>query len=144
MRITHAAILMIAALGFVGAASAQKPLDLGKSEYERKCATCHGVGGKGDGPVKAWLTKAPTDLTTLSRRNGGVFPTQRVWETVDGRLSPEIGPHGSREMPVWGEAFLVEAQRAAGPEGWPSVQPEWVIRGRILALVEYLARIQVQ
>ena len=31
-------------------ASSQRA-DIGKLEYEGKCATCHGVTGKGDGPT---------------------------------------------------------------------------------------------
>jgi mono/diheme cytochrome c family protein len=122
-----------------GAAWAQQPaVDLGRLEYESNCAACHGIAGKGDGRLRQFMTKAPSDLTTLAQRNGGAFPTQLVWEMIDGRSSTEIGPHGSREMPVWGADY--RAQALAQPA--TAAQPEWYVRGRIVALLDYLARMQ--
>lgn len=112
--------------------------DFGRLEYEGNCASCHGIGAKGDGRIKQYLTKAPTDLTTLSKRHGGAFPTQLAWEIIDGRSSTDIGPHGNREMPVWGSDFRAQALQYPGM----AAQPEWYVRGRIVALLDYLARIQ--
>lgn len=114
--------------------------DLGRLEYEGNCATCHGLGGKGDGPMKQVLTKAPSDLTTLTKRNGGAFPNQLVWEIIDGRTSASIAAHGTREMPVWGAVFRSQALQYPGM----ALQPEWYVRGRIVALLDYLARLQVK
>lgn len=50
--------------------------------FNRNCAQCHGVGGKGDGPWAAGLDPAPADLTRLS--DGGVFPRARVLSIIDG------------------------------------------------------------
>ncbi len=125
-----------------GAAMAAQDFDLGKHEYDSKCASCHGVSGKGDGSIREHLVKAPTDLTTLAKRNGGAFPTQLVWLTIDGRSATQIGPHGNREMPVWGSEYRQQVLRAAGPEGAMYAQPEWYVRGRIVALIDYLSRIQ--
>lgn len=36
----------------------------GEVIFVTNCATCHGTGGKGDGPVGAALTPAPRDFTT--------------------------------------------------------------------------------
>jgi mono/diheme cytochrome c family protein len=47
--------------------------DAGKIEYEIGCAPCHGVDGKGSGPVAAGLTATPADLTVLAKKNNGVF-----------------------------------------------------------------------
>lgn len=127
----------VSALASAGAV-AQQAFDLGKLEYESSCASCHGLTGKGDGSLRAYLTKAPTDLTTLARRSGGAFPTQLVWEMVDGRSSTEIGAHGAREMPVWGTQYRMQALQLPGA----AAQPEWYVRGRIVALLDYLARIQ--
>ncbi len=44
------------------AAAAEK----GKEAYALYCASCHGDGGKGDGPAGAALDPKPADLTTLS------------------------------------------------------------------------------
>jgi mono/diheme cytochrome c family protein len=125
-----ASVLMLATLSQVSFAQAR--LDLGKSEYESSCASCHGVSGKGDGAMVGMLTKPPSDLTTLARRNGGVFPVQRVSEMIDGRTSVMIGSHGAREMPVWGHVYRSE-----------DTQPRDLhARNRISSLVDYLARIQ--
>ena len=125
-----ASVLMLASLSQVSLA--QVRLDLGKSEYESSCASCHGVSGKGDGAMVGMLTKPPSDLTTLARRNGGVFPVQRISEMIDGRTLVMIGSHGAREMPVWGHVYRSE-----------DTQPRDLhARNRISALVDYLARIQ--
>ena len=42
-----------------GAATAADKVDPGKSEYDVNCAVCHGLTGKGDGPYKLSLSKAP-------------------------------------------------------------------------------------
>ena len=111
---------------------AQTSVGLGRADYRDNCASCHGVSGKGDGVLVRHLVKAPSDLTLLSRGNGGVFPTQRVWETIDGSTSTDIGPHGSREMPVWGSVFRAEDPRA--PEGYA--------RSHMAFVLDYLTRIQ--
>ena len=86
--------------------------------------------------MKPYLTVAPSDLTTIARRNGGAFPEQLIWEMIDGRSSTDIGPHGSREMPVWGQQFRNDAQRRGDNA------PEWATRNRIVALLGYLQRMQ--
>ena len=108
----------------------------GQRLYETHCASCHGIDGHGAGPMKPYLTTAPSDLTTIARRNGGAFPEQLVWEMIDGRSSTDIGPHGSREMPIWGQQFRNDAQRSGDKA------PEWATRNRIVALLGYLQRIQ--
>ncbi|WP_210760689.1 c-type cytochrome [Azohydromonas sediminis] len=112
--------------------------DLGKLEYESGCASCHGLSGKGDGSLRNHLTKPPSDLTTLAKRNGGAFPTQLVWEMIDGRSSTDMFWYGSREMPVWGLRYRVDAMKDPATMG----QPEWYACGRIVARLDDLARIQ--
>lgn len=75
----------------------------GKPLYERFCAACHGVTGKGDGPVSASFAVEVPDLTLIARRAGGEYPRDRIVRIIDGRHV--IGAHGSRTMPVWGEDF---------------------------------------
>jgi len=132
--------------------------DMGKILYQENCASCHGPGGKGDGGLRAYLVKEPSDLTTITRRNQGVFPHQRVWDIIDGRSSVEIGPHGSREMPVWGTEFKTKALRESGvgttEQGPYGAMPyggmhrgmgsEWHVRQKISALVDFLQRLQVR
>jgi mono/diheme cytochrome c family protein len=72
----------------------------GKQMYVSYCAPCHGVDGRGQGPVASALKTPPTDLTVLSRNNHGKFPdTHIVTVLEDGTV---IKSHGSAEMPVWG------------------------------------------
>lgn len=109
-------------------------IDLGKREFEANCASCHGISGKGDGPMREFLTRPPADLTILSRNNAGVFPTQRLYEVIDGRRVPSHG----REMPVWGREYKVKDAPMAD-EPWDA---EMYVRTRIMALLDYLSRLQ--
>jgi mono/diheme cytochrome c family protein len=68
------------------------------------CASCHGQGGKGDGPVASVLNRRPPDLTTIAKRAGGRFPTDRVVQFVSGDRDP-TSAHGAADMPVWGPIF---------------------------------------
>lgn len=72
----------------------------GQQMYASYCAPCHGINGKGDGPVGAALKASPTDLTLLSRNNQGKFPSEHVMSVL--QLGTEIPSHGTSEMPVWG------------------------------------------
>ena len=121
-----------------GTAHAQGRADPGKREYEAKCATCHGVDGKGNGPSAGILSRAVPDITTLARRNGGVFPISQVYLTIEGEGVPA---HGGRDMPIWGAEYRLRAG-----EHYVDVpySPEVYVRTRILWLAEYLYRLQVK
>jgi len=125
---------------FSGTLLAQQPqpFDVGRIEYESNCAVCHGLEGKGDGPYRPFLTKTPANLTGLAKANGGVFPVQRMYELIDGRL--EVAAHGPREMPIWGNEYRAQAATQPGI----TYQPEAYVRARIIALIEYLNRLQVR
>lgn len=75
----------------------------GKQMFEAYCASCHGTSGKGDGPAAGALKSAPADLTTLSKKNGGKFPADRVTSILRGQAT--VTAHGNRDMPVWGPVF---------------------------------------
>ena len=99
----------LVAAGTLAAAAAQaqprgERVDFGKREFDTNCASCHGHGGKGDGPLTELLTKRPPDLTQLARRNGGVFPLTRMYDVIDGA---DVPAHGGRDMPVWGRDYRV-------------------------------------
>ena len=104
-----------------------KDRDLGRIEYQSKCALCHGMDGKGNGPFASQLKTAPTDLTQLAKKNGGVFPQSAVEKTIDG--TQEVAAHGPRDMPIWVYRFHLRRE-AAGQ------------KTRQDALVDYLNRIQ--
>ena len=57
------------------------PAEAGKMYYRQYCASCHGAGGKGDGPMAPALKAKTPDLTQLAKT------------------------HGGKEMPAWGETF---------------------------------------
>jgi mono/diheme cytochrome c family protein len=107
----------------------------GVEMYERLCSSCHGVDGKGRGPVAALMKSGVPDLTRLAWRDGGEFPTEDVHRTIDGRY--ERPAHGPRDMPVWGWRFYRSADSNDQEE-----------RARvdvtIARLVEYLRSIQAE
>lgn len=111
---------------------------LGESIFINNCATCHGEGGKGNGPMAEQLIKVPSDLTLLSKSNGGSFPETEVYQLLDGRrvVVTDVGReaetfHGSKDMPIWGDTFrIIEGDDGAVDE-------------LISNLLEYLESIQV-
>ena len=135
---TLALLTLITTLPLSTEAFAQtEKTDLGKKEYELQCAVCHGMNAKGDGVFKQVLKVVPPDLTVLSKKNGGLFPAERISGVIDGRV--EIAGHGPRDMPIWGTRYSVDAakQFVDFPYG-----EETYIRARVLRLMDYLYRIQ--
>jgi mono/diheme cytochrome c family protein len=113
-------------------------VDFGKREYVSNCANCHGMDGKGNGPYSDLLKKSPPNLTTLSKNNGGIFPMDRLYQSITG---DNIKAHGSRDMPIWGMEYRVEA---ANRYMESSYDPDAYVRVRVLALLEYLYRLQIK
>ena len=108
-------------------------INTGHVVYQTHCAVCHGPRGQGDGPFASLLRVAPADLSRLAARNGGEMPFWPVYETISGA---ELLPaHGSREMPIWGEAFARES-------GLTGLDPATYTRGRIFNLLAWLRFIQ--
>jgi len=137
IALANAAFVMIGSCA-ANAVAADKMVDVGKFEYEGACAACHGLTGKGNGPFMGQLATKVPDLTVLAAKNKGVFPFDRVYQSIDGRL--ELKAHGTREMPIWGRAF--RAQSSAFFENSPAHDSESAARSRILALTEYVYRLQ--
>lgn len=133
--------LMVAAIAAGFAASfpafAQLRADLGRFEYENNCVACHGGAGRGDGYFSQYLKLNLPDLTTISERNGGVFPADRVQRIIDGREL--IKGHGPRQMPIWGAHYN---ERAAEYFKGFAHDPEAFARVRIVSLVDYLYSMQ--
>jgi mono/diheme cytochrome c family protein len=100
---------------------------IGSDEFRQSCASCHGVGGQGDGHLAQYLTVKPTDLTKLAKNNDGVYPFLRVFQVIDGRTL--VAGHGDRAMPVWGDRYKLKDAEA-------------YTRARILELVYYIQNIQ--
>jgi mono/diheme cytochrome c family protein len=106
----------------------------GKADFMKHCAPCHGRNGEGHGPeVDVIPGIKPADLTRISIRNGGVFPRQRIADTIDGRK--KIPSHKRFDMPFWGVNFQQE-----GKEFTPGSEAK--ASRRIEAIVDYIETIQ--
>ncbi|HTY55744.1 MAG TPA: c-type cytochrome [Candidatus Binataceae bacterium] len=118
------------------AAFAQQKLGAppGKGSFVRYCASCHGVDGKGDGPMASMLSTKPSDLTQLAKKNNGTFPALKVADIIDGRNN--VSAHGTPDMPVWGERFA-ETESGSG-----SHTQQTAIRERIQLIIRYINHIQ--
>jgi nucleotide-binding universal stress UspA family protein/mono/diheme cytochrome c family protein len=117
-------------------AAAQEPEQTqtvpGSAVFQTYCASCHGTSARGDGTLAASMTRKPANLTEIAKRNGGEFPRDLVYRTIDGR-QPVRG-HGGPDMPVWGDAF--KRSRDGGDEER--------IKRVIASLVDYLESIQLR
>ncbi len=148
MKRAHATVLAITILmamgagGFASAADKVLKVDPGKREFENSCALCHGKDGKGMGGIVDLLKVPPPDLTMLAKNNKGVFPFDRVYAVIDGRVAVSL--HGDRDMPVWGDRYSSDTEKAAEYYRDVPYDAEMYTRSRILALIDYLNRIQVK
>jgi mono/diheme cytochrome c family protein len=120
-RVAWVGVLCLAATPAVVAQSS------GQEAFERHCALCHGVDGRGFGPLADAMKLTPTDLTRLADRNNGEFPGNRVADVI--RNGGNVLGHGSSAMLAWGTYF---AERG---------QPK-VARERIADLVGYIKSLQ--
>jgi mono/diheme cytochrome c family protein len=129
---------LLAAAAVTAAAAGEPPRTKDPAVYEVSgaytfrtyCASCHGAGGKGDGPLAEELRFRPPDLTLLSRRNGGQYPAETVQRIIDGR-SPLAG-HGGPDMPIWGDAF----------RNADTGYDDRLVREKIRSVVDYLKGLQ--
>jgi mono/diheme cytochrome c family protein len=78
-----------------------------QGDFATYCSACHGLDGKGRGPVAMELKTKPADLTRIAQRNGGTFDREAVYKRIEGLDMP--ASHGSAEMPVWGAWFVHQA-----------------------------------
>ena len=129
--------MTIATTGVTTAVAADK-LDLGKYEYDSNCVACHGNNLKGGAYIE-FLKVTPPDLTLLSKKNGGTFPLERVYSVIDGRH--QVQAHGPRDMPIWGKDYQIKSGEFYADNYH---DPEAFVRGRILALIDYLNRMQAK
>ncbi len=109
-------------------------VEQGREVYAQNCALCHGPDGAGDGAWQSELMTPAADLTRIAARRDGRFPAGEVARLIDGRIPVEA--HLLPEMPVWGDVISVEVSD-------PGAREE-VTRGKLSALVAFLASIQTQ
>lgn len=109
--------------------------DTGAEDFATYCAACHGAGGKGDGEAAAGLSRKPANLTKLSAKNKGTFPTTRVMAQIWGYA----GAKGRGVMPDFGPMLQGEMVPYDGGDGIETPTPI-----RLVELAEYLKRLQQQ
>ncbi|MBT8459630.1 MAG: c-type cytochrome [Boseongicola sp.] len=126
-------LLILSSILLAGSASAQDAVR-GMDVFANHCATCHGISAMGDGPMSTVLAGPPVDLTMLSAQNGGVFPTARVVQRIDG--TGEVLAHGG-PMPLWGMILDGPSAILVAPDGNEIVAPE-----AITDVAEWLKRVQ--
>jgi mono/diheme cytochrome c family protein len=85
----------------------------GKDLFANYCAICHGSDGTGGGTAAKSLTVAAPDLTLLSRKHGGKFPSSQIVNVLRGE--DDLSAHRDKEMPVWAPAFEADKGKTNGP-----------------------------
>ncbi|WP_394198306.1 c-type cytochrome [Litoreibacter albidus] len=127
-------LVYILAVGALAGCTAPEPPS-GAQLFAENCTACHGVDGAGTGWVAAGLKRKPANLITLSARNGGAFPMERVLSTIDGF---HRNPKFETAMPEFGSWFegpmdQIELDGVMTPVPQP-----------LLAVAEYLQTLQVE
>ena len=105
--VVGAVIVVVAVAATAGAAWAQAgDAGAGKAVYERKCASCHGEKGDGQGPAADLLQPAPRDFT-----RGAYKIRSTADKTPTDRDLFDVVTHGmpGTSMPPW--AVLPEKER---------------------------------
>ncbi len=129
--------ILIAALGLTACIPPDAPASdaTPAEDYAVYCSACHGAGGRGDGGMAADLSKKPADLTRLSARNNGTFPTTRVMAQIWGYA----GAKGRGVMPDFGPMMGGDTVLYDGGDGIETPTP-----ARLVGLAEYLKSIQIK
>ena len=126
-------LLAIAATLTLAACVPEEP-PTGAEDFANYCAACHGVSGRGDGPLAGELERRPADLTGLARANGGTFPTTEVMAKIWGYTG---GQRGSEVMPNFGPLLESELRPYDGGDGIMTPTPE-----RLVQIAEHLKGLQ--
>lgn len=142
--------LLLLSVASAAAMADEKVSETGKADFVNYCASCHGVDGKGNGPLAPTLKIAPSDLTVISKKNKGNFPYTMIRKTIESRELGLARAHGPREMPVWGPVFAQEPEGpvpggggGGGFYGVSTVQCQHLAaRAKIMNIVDYIESIQ--
>jgi mono/diheme cytochrome c family protein len=124
--------VLVLGLSACGATLSAPTVEDGAEFYRDACASCHGIGGRGDGPAASALKIPPPDLTRLRQQYGGTFPRNMLIEVIAGER--QFAAHGSREMPVW-------TRRFGRPNGATAVAAIYAHQ-RLEALASYIETMQ--
>lgn len=112
----------------------QAALSDGEALFNELCAVCHGVDARGTGPAAEVLVMPVPDITLLALHHNGQFPSEEVERVIRG--DAERRAHGTREMPMWGQAL-----RDVRPDYKPARRASFV-ELRVLGLTAYIESLQ--
>jgi len=132
--------LLIGAAVVLGACVGQNMPEPGEGAalFAENCAMCHGATARGDGEladeIRAELGRRPSDLTTIARRNDGVFPRAEVLSYIDGYTRGRLP---EQNMPEFG--LLLEGPTVPVDTGDGVMSP---VPRPLVALMVYLESVQ--
>jgi mono/diheme cytochrome c family protein len=78
----------------------------GQQMYHEYCAACHGVKADGNGPAAPACKVKPSNLTLMTRNNGGKFPYNYFYSVVQFGTPMPTPAHGTADMPIWLPLFI--------------------------------------
>lgn len=102
--------------------------------FADNCAVCHGTSARGDGDLAGDLPKTPADLTLITQRAGGTFPTANILSQIDGYTRMK---NRDQVMPEYGA--MLEGDTVPVQLGENEFSP---VPRPLAALVTYLESIQ--
>lgn len=94
------ALLAVVVLASSGLTQQKADVAKGKATYATYCASCHGAGGKGDGPAAAGLNPKPQDHTNAAAMGK---LTDKYLEDIIKKGGAGVGK--SALMPPWAAAL---------------------------------------
>lgn len=121
-KITRTIVSAALALVPLSAMAADKKGDAeaGKKKYQELCASCHGVGGKGDGAAAAALNPKPADHTDPAKMcdlaDDALFKIVKEGGVAVGKspLMPAWGAQLKTDDEVWNLARFVRSLHEKG------------------------------
>jgi hypothetical protein len=129
-------ILILASILFLSHTAIGFASEVAARDYQEYCARCHGADGKGNGRDAGTIVGyRPTDLTRLSQNNGGKFPSQEIYDVIDGGKRVPGHSDWNSPMPLWGMNFQLQGKQY-------SPESEAEVKRKISALVKYIEALQ--
>ncbi len=100
MRTLTALVIALAVGMLVHGMARGQDVAKGKAVYQQYCASCHGTGGKGDGPAGAALNPKPRDLSDKTYAQG-------LKDDYLFQITKNGGPVVKKSplMPAWGNTL---------------------------------------
>jgi mono/diheme cytochrome c family protein len=98
-------------------------ISLGKSLYESKCASCHGISGEGDGPQASKLSTQPKDLTDQAFM--AQISTTGLYQLITAGITPDMPAYSTTldDTQRWALAGYIRSLTFTAPSANPSPTP---------------------